>query len=93
MTLSGIGWWVLSNFPNFPLSDHGVHLKILQPPLPVKSITHRIYKIYLIFNLDPEMNNKEKCRMYFFQMFPVESNILIADDRFPSEFTSDLPCV
>ena len=24
------GYWVLSNFHNFPLSDHGVHFKILQ---------------------------------------------------------------
>ena len=24
-----MGWWVLLNFPNFPLSDHGVHLKSL----------------------------------------------------------------
>ena len=32
ITLSGVGWWVLSKFPNFPLSDHGVHLKILQTP-------------------------------------------------------------
>ena len=33
MTLSGVGWWVLSNFPNFPLNEHGVHLKILPPIL------------------------------------------------------------
>ena len=31
---SRVGWWVLSNFPNFALSDHGVHLKILQTPRP-----------------------------------------------------------
>ena len=28
----GWGWWVISNFSKFPLSDHGVHLKILQTP-------------------------------------------------------------
>ena len=32
MTLSGKGWCVLSNFTNFSLSEHGVHLKILQTP-------------------------------------------------------------
>ena len=42
-------WWVLLNFPNFPLSDHGVHLKILQiPPPPLLRVIRSTGSVWLL---------------------------------------------
>ena len=61
MALSGVGWWVLSNFPNFPLSDHAVHLKILQTlPPPLQCV-----KIVLLVVVKP------KTELYFLASRPI----------------------